>query len=199
MPKQRPLTPRQHVILRAVARGATNKEIANELGISEQGVKVHISRLLERYDAGNRVELVNLAHAWTDTDDRAYASLAADVAAVRSGLTSGYSRMSSLGELRASRDQASASALRSTATDLSPQAPAELVDSARSLRDLLNEVNVAVKLARELPDESVTGPLIDAIRARVQSALAESERLASFLDRERSNGSGNGRSRHDAV
>ena len=162
-------------------------------------MKVHISRLLERYDAGNRVELVNLAHAWTDSDDRGYASLAADVAVVSAGLASGYSRMSSLGQLRASRDQASASALRSATTDLSPQAPAELVDSARSLRELLTEVNVAVKLARELPDESVTGPLIEAIRTRVESALVESDRLASFLDRERGNGSGNGRSRHDAV
>ena len=58
VPIQRPLTPRQHVILRSVARGKTNKDIAAELGISEQGVKVHISRLLERYGAENRVELL---------------------------------------------------------------------------------------------------------------------------------------------
>jgi len=75
MPIQRPLTPRQHVILRNVARGKTNKDIAAELGISEQGVKVHISRLLERYGAENRVELVNLARAWPEADGNRYAEL----------------------------------------------------------------------------------------------------------------------------
>ena len=68
VPIQRPLTARQHVILRSVARGKTNKDIAAELGISEQGVKVHISRLLERYGAENRVELVSVTSVMAGLD-----------------------------------------------------------------------------------------------------------------------------------
>jgi two-component system nitrate/nitrite response regulator NarL len=45
-------------VLAALARGASNKVIARELGIAEQTVKNHLSRLFERLQAANRVELV---------------------------------------------------------------------------------------------------------------------------------------------
>src|SRR5256714_12123725 len=100
MPIQRPLTPRQHVMLRRVASGKTNKDIAAELGISEQGVKVHISRLLERYGAENRVELVSLARAWPEADAKAYAELSGNIAGIRAGLNKRFQDATAFGERR---------------------------------------------------------------------------------------------------
>jgi DNA-binding NarL/FixJ family response regulator len=48
-------------ILERVALGAPNKLIARDLGIAEQTVKNHLSRLYERFDVGNRTELVSRA------------------------------------------------------------------------------------------------------------------------------------------
>lgn len=59
----RRLTDRQAAILEYVTEGLENKEIARILGISEQGVKEHVSRLLHRLDAPNRA---GLAEAGTE-------------------------------------------------------------------------------------------------------------------------------------
>ncbi len=53
----RRLTDRQAAILEYVTEGLENKEIARILGISEQGVKEHVSRLLRLLDAPNRAAL----------------------------------------------------------------------------------------------------------------------------------------------
>ena len=53
----RRLTDRQALVLEFVAAGRASKEIAFELGISEQAVKDHISRLLELLAAPNRAAL----------------------------------------------------------------------------------------------------------------------------------------------
>ncbi len=58
------LTGRQEQILRMVARGHTNTEIAEELGISLNGVKWHIRELFAKYGVDTREEL---AEAWQDT------------------------------------------------------------------------------------------------------------------------------------
>ena len=57
----RRLTDRQTAILELVAAGRGNKEIAFELGISEQAVKEHVSRLLLRLAAPNRAALGDAA------------------------------------------------------------------------------------------------------------------------------------------
>jgi DNA-binding NarL/FixJ family response regulator len=44
-------------IIRLIAVGATNKVIAAELGVCEQTVKWHVSRLLRRYQVPNRAAL----------------------------------------------------------------------------------------------------------------------------------------------
>lgn len=48
------LTPRQLEVLRHVARGRSNKEIARELKISPATVKVHVAQILATTGAGNR-------------------------------------------------------------------------------------------------------------------------------------------------
>ncbi len=54
------ITPREIEILRMLARGLMNKEIAAELGISEHTVKFHISSILDKLGAATRTEAVTL-------------------------------------------------------------------------------------------------------------------------------------------
>lgn len=53
-----PLTPRELEVLRMMADGAANKEIAFRLGISEHTVKFHVASILGKLDAGTRTEAV---------------------------------------------------------------------------------------------------------------------------------------------
>jgi DNA-binding NarL/FixJ family response regulator len=57
-----PLTDREEEILLTIARGRTNHEIAGDLDISLSTVKTHISSLMLKLKARNRVELVIWAH-----------------------------------------------------------------------------------------------------------------------------------------
>jgi DNA-binding NarL/FixJ family response regulator len=50
------LSPRQQEVLRLLARGLTNKDIARVLGIAEGTVKSHVIRLYEVLDVTNRTE-----------------------------------------------------------------------------------------------------------------------------------------------
>ena len=52
----RGLTPREHEILQALVTGASNKLIANRLGITEATVKVHLKTLLRKIDVNNRTQ-----------------------------------------------------------------------------------------------------------------------------------------------
>jgi DNA-binding CsgD family transcriptional regulator len=52
------LTARQRDVLALLTRGHTNPEIAERLGISVQGVKWHVTALLDRFGAANRDELI---------------------------------------------------------------------------------------------------------------------------------------------
>jgi DNA-binding NarL/FixJ family response regulator len=56
------LTPREAEVLRLVARGYTNREIAATLVISEKTAGVHVSHILRKLDAPNRREAAAIAH-----------------------------------------------------------------------------------------------------------------------------------------
>jgi len=56
------LTPRQHEILEAMARGLTNAEIARTLDICEPRVKEHVNAILTKLGAYNRTEAVAIAY-----------------------------------------------------------------------------------------------------------------------------------------
>jgi two-component system, NarL family, response regulator LiaR len=55
------LTEREMEVLKLLALGKTNKEIASNLFISERTVKFHVSSILKKLDVGNRTEAVSLA------------------------------------------------------------------------------------------------------------------------------------------
>ena len=55
------IPPRRREVLGGVARGMTNKEIARELGISEQAVKMQVSVLLHQFEVTTRTALVRVA------------------------------------------------------------------------------------------------------------------------------------------
>jgi DNA-binding NarL/FixJ family response regulator len=64
------LTPRETVVLRAVARGLSNAEIAGELAMSEATVKAHVSRALAKLGLANRVQAAILVHDAGPPPDR---------------------------------------------------------------------------------------------------------------------------------
>ena len=53
---EEPLTEREQDILRHVARGLSNQEIADRLVISERTVRTHISHILDKLDLENRTQ-----------------------------------------------------------------------------------------------------------------------------------------------
>ncbi|WP_106130013.1 response regulator [Pseudosporangium ferrugineum] len=56
------LAPRELEVLRLMARGLANAEIAEELAITLQTVKTYVSRILTKLDLRDRVQAVVLAH-----------------------------------------------------------------------------------------------------------------------------------------
>jgi DNA-binding NarL/FixJ family response regulator len=65
------LTPRELEVLRLVAAGRSNAELAGELYLAETTVKTHVGRLLDKLGARDRVQLVVLAHRWGVVNPRA--------------------------------------------------------------------------------------------------------------------------------
>lgn len=52
-----PLTPRERQLLDGILHGRTNKEIAQQLGVTEQTVKNQLSLLFHKTGVRNRLEL----------------------------------------------------------------------------------------------------------------------------------------------
>lgn len=60
------LTARQQQIVQLAARGASNKEIAQALGIAPHTVKNHLAQIFEKLGASNRTQAVSLAYDHRD-------------------------------------------------------------------------------------------------------------------------------------
>ncbi len=54
------LTPRETQVMRQVARGSSNKEIASDLGTSEKTVKVHRGRVMQKLGVRSAIDLFHL-------------------------------------------------------------------------------------------------------------------------------------------
>jgi len=55
------ITPREHEILTLIAAGLSNREIAEQLFVSENTVKTHSSRLFDKLNARRRTQAVQIA------------------------------------------------------------------------------------------------------------------------------------------
>jgi DNA-binding NarL/FixJ family response regulator len=66
-----PLTPRELEILRAVAGGLKNRQIADQLSLTEQTVKNHLSRIMHKLGVPNRTHAVTFAvrQGWLTLDE----------------------------------------------------------------------------------------------------------------------------------
>ncbi len=66
-----PLSPREMEILRCVTRGLSNKEIAQELGISHQTVKNHMTSILDKLNVEDRTQaaVYALQRGWVRMSD----------------------------------------------------------------------------------------------------------------------------------
>lgn len=66
-----PLSAREVEVLENIARGNSNKEIARNLGISDQTVKNHITSILRKLAVNDRTEAVvyALKHGWIKMDE----------------------------------------------------------------------------------------------------------------------------------
>jgi DNA-binding NarL/FixJ family response regulator len=56
------LTEREREVARAVGQGRSNADIARELYVTVATVKAHVSRLLDKLDVENRVQIALLVH-----------------------------------------------------------------------------------------------------------------------------------------
>ena len=60
-PKERRLTPREQEVLEQLNERKSNKEIASKLSVSLFTVKNHVRNILDKLNAENRMEAVDLA------------------------------------------------------------------------------------------------------------------------------------------
>ena len=55
------IAPREWAIINLLAKGWSNKEIANKLGVAEVTIKVHLSKLYKRFNVQSRLQLLTYA------------------------------------------------------------------------------------------------------------------------------------------
>jgi len=124
-----------------VRQGYSNREIGDRLGISEDGVKAHLSRLYLRYGVTNRVELL------ASVDENAGVSSPVPAPKPLRVVTNGTPG-------------------QSTGSGASVAAVAKL----SAVRDALVAVDAALGLVSELPPETAE-PMINAVKRRLSGAI----------------------------
>jgi DNA-binding NarL/FixJ family response regulator len=67
LPALAQLTPREQEVLRLIGKGLTNRDIAQQLFISEGTVKTHVTHLLNRLNLRNRSQLAIYANSAIET------------------------------------------------------------------------------------------------------------------------------------
>lgn len=67
------LTPREMQVAQLLARGASNKVIANHLGVTESTVKIHVQNVLKKLNLTSRVQIAvyMVEHGLSGSDDGA--------------------------------------------------------------------------------------------------------------------------------
>lgn len=147
------LTERQREVLAGVCRGLSNREIAAELGITEEGVKAHLARLYLRFGVRNRVAL-----------------LAATSPAPLDATTS-------LGALRVM-----ATETRRQVDELNGARPrgGSLDTRFGAVREALGALDAALEIVAELPP-TATGQALKAVRKRTSVALTAMRELEDAL------------------
>ena len=55
---QRPLSPREDEVLRALTEGRTEKEVAQEMGLSPHTIHVHVKSIYKKFAVNRRAELL---------------------------------------------------------------------------------------------------------------------------------------------
>jgi len=83
------LSQQQFIVFELLGDGATNKEIANLLGLHESTVKSHVSAILEKLDCSNRTKVALLALRFRLTGE--FRSAAASVDAATTSIEHGRS------------------------------------------------------------------------------------------------------------
>ena len=168
------ITGRQRQVLTRIARGQSNREIAGELGITEQGVKSHVSRLLMRHGVPNRTALVAATRSWSASDAAVYDAMDDVMATLRRAVNgNGNGGSAANGENGYSarpRRAISIEELRRQAAELSPDAPAEVKLAVERLREIVRELNIALELARDLPPGQSSKVLVKAVSRRAEDA-----------------------------
>ena len=69
--KEPPLSPREREVLDHIAFGQMNKQIAFQLGVSEQTIKNHVTNILQKLDVDDRTQAAVLAirQRWVSPDN----------------------------------------------------------------------------------------------------------------------------------
>jgi DNA-binding CsgD family transcriptional regulator len=171
------LTGRQRQVLALIARGQSNRQIAGELGITEQGVKSHVSRLLMRHGVPNRTALVAATRSWSASDAAVYDAMDDVMATVRravtgqaNGTNGGSATSGDNGHAAHPPRAISVEELRRQAAELSPDAPTEVKLAVERLREIVRELNVALELAQDLPPGQSSKVLVRAVSRRAGEA-----------------------------
>lgn len=134
------------MVVAHVRQGYSNREIGEKLGISEDGVKAHLSRLYLRYAVTNRIELI------ATVDESA-------------------GRTATLVSSPPEPPRARANGTAARAPMLATSGPAAAVAKLSAVRDALIAVDAALGLVSELPPET-TEAMIGAVQRRLGEAIS---------------------------